>query len=264
MAKQPAVVVVAPNAFYRFLDVAFENQFQLITKTGHLASFHNLDALINQRSQKLDNGYKDVNPMAGYYLESFLKQRGYDVQVVFDWTTDDDLLKAMKSDPIAIMFSTTYVTDCGLLGDCLQALRTVAPDVPLIVGGPYIYKQRNEFWRDDKQEMTAIFQGLPRIEAFRKFDIDLLAGCLFGDHTVQRLRDVIYVASEFGEYTVLKVLDAIQKGRYSFEDLAQIPNLVLSQKGGKWHATPEEPEPINLNTDFTRWDLVDAMPSIVP
>src|SRR3990167_7710839 len=132
MAKNPAVVIVAPNSFSRFLGVAFENQFQVITKTGHLASFPNLDILVNWPTQKLDDGYKDANPMAGYYLESFLKQRGYDVHVVFDWETDNDILQAMKADPIAVCFSTTYVTDSLLLADCVGALRHVVPDVPII------------------------------------------------------------------------------------------------------------------------------------
>ncbi len=263
MGKKPAVVIVAPNSFSRFLGVAFENQFQLVTKTGHLASMPNLDILFNQRKLKIGDGFKDANPMAGYYLESFLKQHGYEVQVVFNWETDADLLRAIQADPIAVCFSTTYVADSPLLADCLQALRKVVPDVPLIVGGPFVYKMRVEFLRDEGQERLGA-KVLPKTEAYRRFGVNLLANCLFGSHTVQELRDVIYIASEFGEYTLLRVLEAIQRRRFQKEDLVEIPNIVLSTQGGGWHATREEPEPVDLNKDFTRWDLIDSLPPIIP
>ena len=152
MAINPSVVILAPNSFCRFLGDSFENQFQVISKTGHVASLPNLDILIHQRKKALDNGYKDVNPMAGYYLESFLKRRGYDVQVVFDWNTDHDLIEALKSDPIAVCFSTTYVTNSDFLEACVRDLRKVVPDVPIIVGGPFIYKMQMEYLRDFGQQ----------------------------------------------------------------------------------------------------------------
>lgn len=265
MSQNPSVVLLAPNSFNRFLGISFENQFQVMTKSGHLASFPNLDILFNNRKKNLDNGFKSYNPMAGYYLESFLKQRNYDCKVVFNWDTDDDLIEAMRSDPLAVCFSTTYVTDSDLLADCVRALRKVAPGVPIIVGGPFIYKMRMEFDRDVTGHGCQTIQlGKSRVEAFHEYDVDLLANCLYGPHTCQDLRDVIYIASEFGEYTLLKVLDAIKQRCCQTDDLLTIPNLVLAVKGGDWHATREEAEPTNLNTDFTRWDLIDVMPPVVP
>lgn len=74
MNKKPAVVIVAPNSFERVLGCSWENQFQLITKSRHLASLTNLDRVFDSdvRHAKLDRGWKSTNPMAGYYLESFL------------------------------------------------------------------------------------------------------------------------------------------------------------------------------------------------
>ena len=71
----------------------------------------------------LDRGWKGTNPMAGYYLESFSKLNGYDAHCVFDWEDDEHMLEAMKSDPLALAFSTTYVTDNEMLASCVSTLR---------------------------------------------------------------------------------------------------------------------------------------------
>lgn len=106
MSTKGSVVIVAPNSFERVIGRSWENQFQIVTKTGHLASLTNLDALFNSPATSvcLDRGWKSTNPMAGYYLESFLKLNGYDAQSVFEWEDDDRFIQAMKSDPLAIAF----------------------------------------------------------------------------------------------------------------------------------------------------------------
>ncbi len=86
MSSKGSVVIVAPNSFERVIGRSWENQFQIVTKTGHLASLTNLDTLFNRPSASiaLDRGWKSTNPMAGYYLESFLKRNGYDAHAVFE------------------------------------------------------------------------------------------------------------------------------------------------------------------------------------
>lgn len=259
MSEKPAVVIVAPNSFERVLGCSWENQFQLITKSGHLASLTNLDRIFNSdvRHAELDKGWKSTNPMAGYYLESFLKLKGYEARCVFDWETDSSLLSALQLDPIAVAFSTTYITDNRMLADCVRSLRPVIGGLPLIIGGPYIWKQKLERSRD-----SAL--NLEHATGMQAMGVDLLADCLFGPQSEPILRDAIYIAQEFGEYTLLKVLAALESGGRSHTRLQDVPNLVLPANDGEWYSTREEPEPVNLDTDYTRWDLVDSMPSLVP
>ena len=47
------------------------------------------------------------------------------------------------------------------------------------------------------------------------------------------LREPIYVASEFGEYTLVRLLEALRQGSLR-RDIVSIPNLVLATKDGSW------------------------------
>ena len=145
-----SVVILAPNSFGRFRDPAVESQFQVLLRGSNLASLHNLDLLFNSplAEPQLDNGFKETNPMAGYFLESFLKRHGYEARSVFDWKDDADLEQALALDPIAVALSTTYITDNELLSACLRAVRQAVGSLPILVGGPYIWKQKLELVRN--------------------------------------------------------------------------------------------------------------------
>ena len=76
------------------------------------------------------------------------------------------------------------------------------------------------------------------------------------------LRDAIYVASEFGEHTLLRLLQVIQHGGRRATEFLDIENLVL-WTGQEWRFTGHLEEPVDMNRDFTRWDLVDEMPAVM-
>jgi p-methyltransferase len=68
------------------------------------------------------------------------------------------------------------------------------------------------------------------------------------------------VASEFGEHTLLKLLNAIRAGARTAAELSGVENLVLWTPAG-WRATSRAPEAVDLDGEFTRWDVVDEMPA---
>ena len=73
----------------------------MVTKTGPSRIAHEFGHP-HQQACGLDwarPGMEGHRPMAGYYLESFLKLNGYDAHCVFDWEDDEHMLEAMKSDP---------------------------------------------------------------------------------------------------------------------------------------------------------------------
>src|SRR5262245_34424120 len=252
--RMRSVIVVAPNSFRRIHHQSWENQFQVLTRSGEPASLVNIMRLLRQstRHPVMEQGWRGTNPMAGYYLESFLKRHGYAAHTVFDWEDDQALKKAMNSDPLAVAFSTTYVTDNHMLAQCVLELRRIIGDLPIIVGGPYIWKQRLQWERDSVLSPDHIAE-------YQQFGVNPQAECLFGPSVDPPLSSPLYIANEFGEYTLIQVLKALE----SRSPVGGLPNTVVWD-GLRWTMGAAQPEPVNLNLDYTRWDMVDEMPHLVP
>jgi radical SAM superfamily enzyme YgiQ (UPF0313 family) len=243
------VLVVAPNPFEDARAPAYESDFWLRTRSGHLASFSNLVRLFNPvgaSQSPLINPGKAARPLAGYYLESFLKTHGYDARAVF--TLDDAGSWAAGSPaPVAVALSTTFITTVTELARTLLRVRSgVGPDVPIVVGGAFVWKQR--LWGADRFAGRAEFEGRPELAP------------LFEPLGDPVLRDAVYVATEFGEHTLLRLLEAIRRGGRTADELADVENLVLWTSQG-WRLTKRAPEAVDLDRDFTRWDIVDEMPT---
>lgn len=271
-----SVVIVAPNSFGRLTGAVagMATSFQLVTRSHHFATLPNLTRLAHAAEgapPKMASGRETVNPMAGYYLESFLKLRGYDARTVFEWTPDTGLAGALDPEPLAVLFSTTFVPHRALLEECLAALRAEIDDLPLVVGGPLIWKHKIEMERCAGTVGDAAAASRKRnrllgeslVQGLKRFGVDPLAENLFGPEPSGAMKDVIFVGSEFGEHTLLRVLEEIAGGASGPGGLGHVPNLLLPVRGG-WHVTKSEPEPIDLERDFTRWDLIDSPPTIIP
>ncbi len=247
---RPLVLVVAPNPFEDAAAPSYDSDFWLRTRSGHLASFSNLVRLFNpvaglQAPQV--NRWKAARPLAGYYLESHLKTHGYDARAVFTLDDAGAWAASGSTTPTAVAVSTTFITTVTELARTLLRVRSgVGPGVPIVVGGQFVWKQH--LWGPERFAGREDVAGRP--------DLAHLFGPL-GDPV---LRDAVYVASEFGEHTLLRVLEAIRRGARSAAELSTIENLVLWTEEG-WRATSRAPEPVDLDRDFTRWDLVDEMPA---
>jgi radical SAM superfamily enzyme YgiQ (UPF0313 family) len=246
---RPFVFVVAPNPFEDGARAPYyESDFWLRTRSGHLASFANLARLFNSvglSTAPVASRWKAARPLAGYYLESFLKTRGYDARAVF--TLDEaGAWATATATPLAVAVSTTFVTTVTELTRTLLRVREgVGPDVPIVVGGPFVWKQHLR--GPDGFARRAGFEARPELAH------------LFGADGDPVLRDVVYVASEFGERTLLKLLEAFGRGARTADALSDVENLVLWTAGG-WRLTRRAPEAVDLDGDLTRWDLVDEMP----
>jgi len=253
-------VIVAPRftSLRRFGVDSLEVPLRLMTRQGAPASLVHLDAIIHSstlRAAPRGGGLNRVNPMAGYYLESFFKQRGYRAIALFDMNDAAALRRAMRTDPLALLFSTTFVTEPAVLVACLRKLRAAAGPTPILVGGQYIDMQawflrtdRSNRWKRDLAEL-----GVASSEYL-----------LFHERSDPLLRKCIFIASAQGEHTAARVLQRLEKGRGASEDLADIPNLVLRDSERGWHHSSVWREPVDLDQDYTRWDLIDEMPSAVP
>jgi hypothetical protein len=260
-----SVVIIALNSFEHLFGGS-EHQFNLALAAGRMASLANLERVLNRSRSRLEDPFRSENPLAGYYLESFLRARGYETRTLFRWTGPRQLELAMRTDPAAVLFSTTYITDNNMLSTCLRNIKTIIGNVPLIVGGPYIWKHAIE-WRNAPTS-TCLPANPSEYESEQFNDVqrsgaDIVSDNLFCKPNHGPLRGPIYIASEFGEHTLLRVLQRLDHRAPEAKDLCSIPNLILPIDDG-WHDTGIENEPIDLNATYTRWDLVDEMPSMVP
>lgn len=251
---RPFVFVVAPNPFEDAETPPYETAFWLRTRSGHLASFSNLLRLFNPvgaARTPILNPVKAARPLAGFYLESFLKTRGYDARAVFTLDDAGTWATGSPSPPVAVALSTTFITSPVDLARTLRRVRAgVGPDVPVVVGGALVWKHHH--WGPERFAGRPEFEGRPELAP------------LFSPEGDPSLRDAFYVASEFGEHTLLRVLEALRAGARTASDLSDLENLVLWTDEG-WRFTHERPEPIDLDRDFTRWDIVDEIPqTLVP
>jgi len=254
-----AVVVLAPRFMYipRFGGETLEAKLQVMTNRGVAASLTNLDTIVNSplAEPPLSRGLQSAGPMAAYYLESFLKRRGYRAVSVVDWESRESIEAAMRCDPFAVLLSTTFITDPDVLVACLRELRAVVGMTPVLVGGPFVYKQAKLLRRGADSR---------RARSLAAFSVDESKHLLFSDLRDPVLDDCIFVAAPCGEHTALAVLERLERGAREVDELFGIPNLVLKSSTHGWRETGRSPELVDLDAEYTRWDLLDEIPSVVP
>jgi len=247
---RPFVLVIAPNPFEDAKAPAYDFDFCLRTQSGHPASLSNLVRVFNpvgNSRSSLANRWEAAQPLAGYYLESFLKTHGYDARAVFKLDEAGSWAAGNPASPVAVALSTTFITTVTELARTLLRVRSgVGPDVPIVIGGQFVWK--HHLWGPDRFAGLTEFEGRPELAP------------LFDPNGDPLIRDAIYVASEFGEHTLLRVLEVIRSGARTAVELSDVENLVLWTPEG-WQVTRRAQERVDLDGDFTRWDLVDEMPA---
>jgi p-methyltransferase len=188
-------------------------------------------------------GHEEDIPAAGYYLEGLLHQYGYDTILTNKY--DAETLKTIAGqDPFAVLVSTTMVVTTDSLRELLSAIRSAMPGTVIIAGGVYVWKN---YLLYQKYLKSVPSLPLPSWMLFHPDNADINA-------------DILVVAPH-GRSSLLNVLVELDKGsRISFE---RIPNLSLPTKTG-FSFTNREEEPVDYNTDYTRWDLINEISGKIP
>jgi hypothetical protein len=141
------IAIIAP-----FIDNSqFNMDFTLRLRSNNreltLSALYELakaDFKVENVSRGTDYG-QDV-PAAGFYLEGLLHQSGYDTILTnkFDKKTIDLLA---EKDPFCVCISTTMIIATELLLELISLIRSIMPDVPVIAGGVFIWKQYQHYLR---------------------------------------------------------------------------------------------------------------------
>ncbi len=188
-------------------------------------------------------GHEEDIPAAGYYLKGLLHQYGYDTILTNKY--DAETLKTIADqDPFAVLVSTTMVVTIDSLRELFSTIRSAMPDTVIIAGGVFVWKNYLLYQR--------YFKSVP--------PLPLPSWMLFHPDNADINADILVVAPH-GRSSLLKVLAELDKGSHlSFE---RIPNLSLPTKMG-FSFTNREEEPVDYNTDYTRWDLIDEITGKIP
>jgi p-methyltransferase len=149
--------------------------------------------------------WKSAPKFNGIFLLNYLINKKFDVKWINSFLEEKGTLaRYLEEKPRALILSTTFIMSKKALRELAEELRRLAPDVPIIVGGPFVY---------------ASYQLLNRSHE-RDYDTDSAKDdFLFLDIDREPPVD-IYVVSRCGEQILCEVLRRTREGR----TLADIPN----------------------------------------
>lgn len=184
--------------------------------------------VLNRLGTEAQGGQFYLNPfeqpnLGVAYLASFLTRRGLDVEIVNFVNSGLNRLSALLSTgPRTVVVTTTYYVTEEPVTDIVKYIRSVNPDVIVIVGGPRVLN---------------ICSGLPRNRR---------------DAALRSIGADIYVNDSQGEDTLAHVLHCLRLGNRG--TLALIPNILFRDQEG-FTETAHKPENNSLNANAVDWNL---------
>ena len=186
-----------------------------------------LDALSATRDPRADGGIYTVAELPSLgtlYLANYLSQRGCSAEFVNCFTYEKArLAELLADDPKSVAITTTFYMMPAPVIEIIDFVRSCAPTVPVIVGGPLV---DNHCRAGDA----------PRLQQF-----------------FERAGADVYVWESQGEATLLAVVQAITAGT----PLGDVPNLYLREDAGNWALTRRRPEVNALDECSVRWSSFD-------
>lgn len=162
--------------------------------------------------------------LAACYLTNYLRKRSLRAEMVNSFRGDRErLLQLLEDGVTSVAITTTYYVVDDEVEDVIAFLRDVAPEVKIIVGGPFVYRNVAK-----SPNPTARMQQL---------DAD------------------VYVVENQGEATLAKLVSALVAE--SDPDLRGVPNLLYLDDDGELVKTDESTEDNSLEDETIDWSVFD-------
>lgn len=141
----------------------------------------------------------------GIFLLNYLRKRGYDVVLINGFYEErESFRRLLEGQPRSLLVSTTFILDKKRLRDFTEEIRAMAPETPIIAGGPFVFSSYLLLKRMDDP-------GYDTDSAKKDF--------LFLDVDEEPSVD-LYVVSQRGEEVLCQALDRVRQGR----PLDDLPN----------------------------------------
>jgi radical SAM PhpK family P-methyltransferase len=204
--------------------------------------------LLNRVLERAHRGSRPLNVfelpnLAVCYLASFLRRRGFAVEIVNFVNHERDRLSALLDDrPRAVAITTTFYVEPSPIIDLVEFIKSIDPATTVIVGGPHIFSICRDY-------------NLP-----------------MQDSILEMIGADVYVNDSQGESTLAMVLERLRAGR----DLGDVPNLIYRRQTSApapavssrlpmlndadrstFARTASQPENNDLNTDAIDWSRID-------
>ncbi len=231
------------------LSTSIESPFRLELTNGKQLSIKNLHELIrNDYTPDClpgnDSFIEKEASAAGYYLEGLLRSQGYDT--FLSSRVDDESMRIMAGQsPDIICLSATMIMSRKGMIEIVNNIRRHMPDIKIIAGGMYVWKSYIRLNRRTEYDMGEINDSFLFPSTYNELGVNAFVVSLHGMDVLLQL------LSRFGKSATL--------------DTEDLPNLALpTGPGGKFEFTRQVDEEVDVNDLYTRWDLVDDIPSRVP
>jgi len=142
--------------------------------------------------------WKSAPKFNGIFLLNYLQKNRLDIELINSLREEEgNFRRLLAKQPRALVLSTTFILSKKVLKEVTEQLRTLAPDVPIIVGGPFVYasylllrRSREPDYDTDSAKDDYLF-----LNADREPSVDL------------------YIVSRRGEQTLSEALRRIKEGR---------------------------------------------------
>jgi anaerobic magnesium-protoporphyrin IX monomethyl ester cyclase len=168
----------------------------------------------------------------GLFLSSHLIKQGFEVQLINKYYEQkDEFLIHLEQTPRAVIISTTFILTKHSLRKLIDDIRSSAPDIFIIVGGPFVYKSFLFLQRSHEQDYVT---GSAR-DDFLFFSRN------------EPLAD-LYIISREGEDLLCEVLGRIQQNR----PVDNMPN-IAQFVDGEYIFTPFKDEVSNAGKAPVEW-----------
>ena len=156
--------------------------------------------------------WNSARKLNGIYLTNFLMTNNFNVELINSFYSEKDRFnKLLSNNPKAVIISTTFIPGKQTFAKLVSDIRSLAPDVTIIAGGPLLYmsylmlKRRQDLDYDTHSAKSDFLF----LEVDNEPAVDL------------------YIISVCGEQTLCDVLDRVRNNR-GYDDIPNLARLVGS------------------------------------
>jgi anaerobic magnesium-protoporphyrin IX monomethyl ester cyclase len=157
----------------------------------------------------------------GIYLYQYLTRHGFDVHIIQNFSLAD-LTAELTPKPLAVCISSNFIY-LDEIGAMASSVKSVDPDIPVIVGGLLVKKVLNAGHDLFPQTMNWLRSFRGKLDQF--------------------------IIEFRGEETLVRSLQTLQ----AEGDITRVPNLAVFDPRGELHFTRREIEPLDMDAAVVNW-----------
>lgn len=181
-----------------------------LAREGKIMSYANLRRHFG--ADPVGEALLEVPYLAGIYLYNYLQKRDVSCGLINFLDQELDQFETLlKAQPKLIALSSTFLTDVAMVKSVTEVIRSYAPNIPIVLGGPLVYNSYLLYQR-------------------RESEYDVLSAArdyFFLTNEKEDDADIDYfVVDEQGEHTLYQMVRAIRNG----QDVRSIANLAYYEK----------------------------------